>query len=729
MSTLKDIGLKRSYTGKGEKIRDGLLLPALNVAVSYDRITSFYTVDSLLAISQGIQSLYEHGGRMRLIIGIHSFPSEILDASIKREQLKAQIEQIRFEIAEGIASITDALEKRRLATLAWMIEDSLLEVRAAGVEGGIFHPKTLIFRDSEDNKVAAIGSSNETGSGLGGNCEQMLVVNSWEIPDAVDDQEAFFSSLWTNNNDDATVVEISEDVAAVIMDALGNQYSNPKRQIVRRAKKVESAMDEASKMPSNFFVSGHIPALYQHQERAVIDALSRWPVRVLLSDEVGLGKTFEAAATATFLVEYCGVNRVLILTPKAVLQQWQDELADNFGIEAWLYDSTAKEYRSPHGESRKIGNSNPIGSKAPNIMLMSAQFARGGAGRKSIFERSGAILPDLLVLDEAHSARVSQDISGKRKATRMYAMLEGVLSKIPHVVFATATPMQKNLEEYHAMLKLLGLPKPWQNAKSYSTSLNLIANTAVPSIDDAYKAGKLLRSTIGMMKPSLMYLDNAERLVLDGLLALGDEADSFDVANYVRENWTDFQGAFVKLHPAHLLTVRNTRRSLAEIGYRFPKRLLNDEPITNSDRVQLFYGKVGGYITNFFFSVERALNPDKSLNTGFVKISYQQRVASSLHSCRESLRRRLQKMKSIEAGIKKTGLADSTTFKGFVGLNEFDAIDEDESIRFDEDLLDLLNPENNDLDIETLRRAIDLEITSISPLIKEVDELILRAAI
>lgn len=65
-----------------------------------------------------------------------------------------------------------------------------------------------------------------------------------------------------------------------------------------------------AEMPANFFVSGDIPSLYMHQERTVIDALSRWPVRVMFSDEVGLGKTFEAAATLAFLIKYADIKRV-----------------------------------------------------------------------------------------------------------------------------------------------------------------------------------------------------------------------------------------------------------------------------------------------------------------------------------------------------------------------------------------------------------------------------------
>ena len=204
-----------------------------------------------------------------------------------------------------------------------MIQDKLLEVKVASIEGGIFHPKTLILTDETGDKIVAVGSPNETPYGLGGNIEQIMVAKSWENPEATEDQQQFFDSLWNGEADYVAIDDISEDTATMIVEALGNQYAAPPHKGSILCKHI---IEASAKMPANFFVSGDIPALYMHQERAVLDALSRWPVRVLFSDEVGLGKTFEVAATMTFLVKYCGVKKVVILTPKSVLQQWQDEL-------------------------------------------------------------------------------------------------------------------------------------------------------------------------------------------------------------------------------------------------------------------------------------------------------------------------------------------------------------------------------------------------------------------
>ena len=712
-----DLGIKTSYVGKGESILKEFLLPTISYAKKYDRITGYYTIESLLAISHGIEALFNNRGKMRLIVGIHSVPKELIEAHLPDEAVKRQASVLGDEIRNRIITISDALEKQRIATLAWMIEDGLLEVKAAYVEEGIFHPKTLIFEDEKGNRVAAVGSSNETGNGLGGNYEQLLVVKSWNDIHAVETQEQFFDMLWNNNACDAVLVDITEDTKGIIDSALGKDY--PKPEVFRSGKKCNNLIKEMACMPANFFVSGDIPALYMHQERAVLDALSRWPVRVLFSDEVGLGKTFEAAATLQYMVKYCSIKRALILTPKSVLSQWQDELSEHFGIDAWVFDSTRQEYISSSGKRKKLYGENPLGINSPDLILMSAQYARGSGKRGSIFEREDTILPELLILDEAHSARVSIDFGGKKKATRMYKIIEQVAPKIPHLILATATPMQKNPEEYHAMLKLLGLPKLWQKSRNYMASLKLISSLNPPSVTDAASGASLLHSTIKVMKPSLNLLTIEEAKLIEQLSS--DGLDEYDRGKIVVDNWDVFKPLFITLHPAKLLTVRNTRRSLEQVGYLFPKRNLKEVEVGIPDRVQLFYSKVNDYLSNECFLIEEALFPDRKINIGFVRVNYQQRVASSLYSCKESLCRRYQKALDAYENF-NSNMANGVHIDGFSIDEIIDAIEDDELLMSDNDTFDSLEP--HETDAVELLRVISLECAALSSLIKEVKSLI-----
>ena len=716
---IRDIDIKLSYVGKGETILKEFLLPAICNSISYDRITSFYTVESLLAISQGIQSLYEKGGKMRLIIGVHSFPSEMIDAVLRQKYLRNEIDKVRQEIQDGIRSLSSSLEKDRLATLAWMIQDKLLEVKAASVKGnGIFHPKTLILTDENNDKVIAVGSPNETPYGLGANIEQVMVAKSWENIEATTVQQQFFDSLWSGEADYATVDDISEETAAMILEALGERYAvSPPKNLVP----CKNIIEAAAKMPSNFFVSGDIPALYMHQERAVLDALSRWPVRVLFSDEVGLGKTFEVAATMTFLIKYCGVKKVVILTPKSVLQQWQDELREHFGINAWLYDSAAKAFVDTKANVISVEKKNPLGKIAPDIILMSAQFARGMKGNKSLFDREDTVLPDLLIVDEAHSARVSQSLSGEHQKTRMYSMLERVARRIPHLILATATPMQKDADEYHAILKLLGLPKAWQKSRNYQTSLRLIASGDVPDISDACGAASLLIKTLSSMAPDVGRLSEAELGAVEGLKNIQANADQYEMGRYVQDNWHAFHSAFIKLHPAHLLTVRNTRRSLAQVGYKFPKRNLIEESVEESMEIQFFYDKVNKFLSEQCFSIEQILYPDRKISVGFVRVSYQQRVASSIFSCKRSLARRAEKINQLKKYLDGLTGTSSTSYEGFELSSGLDDLELDEMLENGQDEFDINIAA---VDLPALKRAIGIELTALNSLLHEADSLL-----
>ena len=712
---LREIDIKASYAGKGADILKCFLLPSIDACICYDRVTSFYTIESLLAISQGIDSLYRKHGKMRLIIGIHSFPEMFVDAVTRKKYLENQILEIRNNLKLGIESIKDSLEKKRLATVAWMIEDNLLEIKTAGVVGeGIFHPKTLLLTDEKGNKIVAVGSPNETSMGLGGNFEQVMIAKSWEQPDAVAVQENFINALWNNKLEDTITLDVTEDTAEIIRKGLGSYYNKSKSNDSEK----NDIIKISSSMLSNFFVSGDIPALFVHQERAVIDALSRWPIRVLFSDEVGLGKTFEVAATMSFMLKYCGVKRVVILTPKSVLKQWQDELKEHFKLNVWRFDSGSKSYIDANGNTKYIGYANPIGKSSPNIILMSAQYARGSGKNGSVFTKEGSCLPELLILDEAHSARVSKDISGSSKKTQIYSMLENVSTKIPHIILATATPMQKEAGEYHSLLKILGLPKAWQHNRVYMRSLDLIACSEFPSLSDLNGAATMIYKTMDELKPSTERLSDEQKEILFQLLNLRNEEITI-LTDFVRDHWTIVRQLLVFLHPAHLLTVRNTRRSLSMKGYKFPKRILTPISISDPMEVEMFYNNVNTYLSKKCFSIEELLFPDRKISIGFVRISYQQRVASSLYSCKKSLERRLEKINSLKANIKRYQNTNSFVLDNPIGLDDLE-LDELLAEGYD----DAFDVDFSRVDLSELNQAIALESISLTQLLKRASSLL-----
>jgi len=77
---------------------------------------------------------------------------------------------------------------------------------------------------------------------------------------------------------------------------------------------------------------------WQHQVRTYTRFLAEWPSRVLIADEVGLGKTISAGLILRQAILSGLAKRVLILTPKSVQIQWQNELYEKFNLNVPIYD-------------------------------------------------------------------------------------------------------------------------------------------------------------------------------------------------------------------------------------------------------------------------------------------------------------------------------------------------------------------------------------------------------
>ena len=658
----KGMTLEVDYSGPGRTILNDFVLPFLDVARRYDRITSFFTVGSLLAISEGLDSLRRNGGSMRLVLGLHDIPEQLAEAAIESDDAaSAIIAGVRERVLSEVTTIKSEFQVQQLACIAWMLQDNLLQIRVAAPKSirasdrGIFHSKAFIFSDECGDVVVGVGSANETVSGLGANFEHLMAFSSWDAPQYTSSQVRHFERLWANDIPELCVRELGADFARELLAALPLP-SIPAAHTYRVSP--EAVLRVAREMAPLSFVAGKFSALFPHQERAYLDALSRWPVRVLLADEVGLGKTFETSAVVKHLLSETKAARVLFLVPKAVLKQWQDELREHFDVDAWLFHSSTRTFVSSQGVSQQVKVGEPVlGPASPKIVLMSAQYARGSRRSGSIASDI-SVWPDVLVVDEAHAARTHVDEAGRVRPTLLWRLLEAMCPHVPHVIFATATPMQVHWREYFGLLLLLGLPTEWRSPEAYERSLRLIADSALPSLQDALAVGKLVVSVVTEMKPSYSRLTPEEVSLTKELVAIS--GDLLSLAMLVHGKWGIARSVLVKLHPAHLLTIRNTRSALTELGYKFPERRLHAPELAVTAELASFYQKIDEYLNSVYFDVERACFPDRKFNSGFVRSSYQQRLASSLHSCRQSMFRRQSRVREIAVASTDSGLADAT---------------------------------------------------------------------
>ncbi len=180
--------------------------------------------------------------------------------------------------------------------------------------------------------------------------------------------------------------------------------------------------------------------LLPHQLRVVNEVTSRHAPRVLLADEVGLGKTIEAALIVHRLIRTGRAERVLFLVPEALIHQWLVELVRRFAIWPALYD----EDRCAGAESSAPGN-NPF--LAEPVILTSLDLL---LERPARLVQACAAGFDVVVVDEAHHLRWSP-----QEPSPAWSLVDQLGRRAPAMILASATPERAGTLGHYARLRLL----------------------------------------------------------------------------------------------------------------------------------------------------------------------------------------------------------------------------------------------------------------------------------
>src|SRR5579885_91731 len=180
--------------------------------------------------------------------------------------------------------------------------------------------------------------------------------------------------------------------------------------------------------------------LIPHQLRVAEVAAARRPPRVLLADEVGLGKTIEAGLILARLLATGRVARVLVLVPEPLVHQWYVELRRRFQLAFAIYDEERCEAIETADDER-----NPFGDE--QLVLAALPFLRDAPRRAAQAEAAGW---DLLVVDEAHHLAWSPET-----VSPDYALVARLAAATPGLILLTATPEQLGRSGHFARLRLL----------------------------------------------------------------------------------------------------------------------------------------------------------------------------------------------------------------------------------------------------------------------------------
>lgn len=168
------------------------------------------------------------------------------------------------------------------------------------------------------------------------------------------------------------------------------------------------------------------------------------PIRILVADDVGIGKTVEAGLIAAELLARGEVDRLAVLCPPALAEQWQRELREKFHIEAELVlTSTVRRLEKGCGPGVSLFDRHPF-------VIVSTEFIKSDA-RRLEFQRA---CPELVIVDEAHTCSAAVD--GRSSSHQRFALVKGLADKAgQHLVLVTATPHSGNEGAFRSLLGLL----------------------------------------------------------------------------------------------------------------------------------------------------------------------------------------------------------------------------------------------------------------------------------
>lgn len=409
----------KRYSTRREVISASLLHNHLKNAKHYDRIAGYFS-SSILEVAG--ESLEQVKGRIRVICNSGLDVKDVLTAQLAQNAMRREWCEFKPE------ELPDS--SRRFKKLYELLSSGKLEVKVIpDKKFGLIHGKAGVITLSDDTKTSFLGSANETYSGWKLNYELIWEDSTIEAVRWVQEE---FDALWH----DPTAIRLSDFIVEDIKRI-------SEREVIGSIDEWKGEAEPASTAVESPVYRQEF-GLWEHQKYFIDLAFSEhkksYGARYILADPVGLGKTIQLAMSAQLMALY-GEKPVLVIVPKTLIWQWQDELDTLLNIPSAVWngkewvDENGFVYPNRGAEDikkcpRKIGivSQGLIVSKSPNSEhLLAKEY-------------------ECVIVDEAHRAR-RKNLGDKKELqspdpNNLYEFLLKMSRKTKSMLLATATPIQ-----------------------------------------------------------------------------------------------------------------------------------------------------------------------------------------------------------------------------------------------------------------------------------------------
>jgi superfamily II DNA or RNA helicase len=427
------------FSSRKTRLGKSFLADRLDGALGYDRIAGYFSSSILEVAGEQIEKI---DGVVRIVCNSHLDEKDVVTAS------SAMAKQ-RQEWCESEPESLGSGSKNRFERLSRFLKEGKIQIRVLPDSTfGLIHGKAGVITKKDGSKTAFIGSANETVSGWLLNYEMIWEDDSIEAAAWVQEE---FDFLW--NHKDA--YNIADFIISDI-DRLA------KRTVVSSVDDWKKTADPAATIVESPVYRNQL-GLWEHQKYFINLAFgahqTKAGARLILADEVGLGKTIQLATTAT-LIALTGTKPILILVPKTLMIQWQDEMRELLNVPSAVWNG--KQWIDEQGIEYPIMGEEGIKHCPRRIGIVSQGLVtRLFDDHTSNFcQNLLGLSYDCIIVDEAHRARRANlskaDREEKPEPNHLFAFLLQLAGRTKSILLATATPVQMHPIEAYDLLSIIG---------------------------------------------------------------------------------------------------------------------------------------------------------------------------------------------------------------------------------------------------------------------------------
>ncbi|MFW9828359.1 MAG: SNF2-related protein [Candidatus Thorarchaeota archaeon] len=404
--------------------------------------------------------------------------------------------------------------------------------------------------------------------------------------------------------------------------------------------------------------------------------------RIILADEVGLGKTIEAGIYIKEMMARDLAERILIVVPASLVKQWQFEMQNKFNLNFTIYDGKkVRELKHKGSYKHPEMLQNPF--YYDNLIICSLQFARN----KKYIELLSSISWDIVIFDEAHHLRryLINSMTGNYRETLNFELARNLSLNSESMLLLTATPLQLHSFELYSLIELIH-PESFESFSDFEhfrknmPFINLLI-TNLNNIDNLNNFE--IKNTINLLK-SLKYIDNnkIQRLILSDL---NDDSYKLELIKKIEED-----------HTLSKFLIRNRKKNVFSEDL-LNKRIVNTIMVNPTKQELDIYNEIRLYLAQIYNSSISKEN----MGIGFIITTLQKLLTSSKHAFLKSLERRLDQLDRyknifLDTDLIKEGdpeFYESEFEDQFLDLEIFDEFTGKNAKEKKEEALEILNQE------------------------------------